>query len=72
MGVQEEYETARNRRSQAAAARLSGGDSMRSVLALIVGGERIGPDYLGYLIPALTFLIALMSVIALYRRFMKR
>ena len=36
---------------------------MRSALALLVGGERIGPDYLGHLIPALTFLIALVAVV---------
>jgi len=33
---------------------------------------RLGPEYLGTLIPLLTFLISLLAVIGLYRRFMKR
>jgi hypothetical protein len=45
---------------------------MKTLLALILVNERIGPDYLGYLIPGLTFLVALTSVVALYRRFMNR
>ncbi len=31
---------------------------------------RIGPDYLGIVIPLATFLIALCSAVFLYRRFM--
>jgi hypothetical protein len=50
------------------------------ILALGTGGlwlwlsttERIGPEYLGTLLPLVTFLIALFAVVALYRRFMKR
>lgn len=45
---------------------------MRFALAMLAGIGRIGPDYLGYLIPAATFFIALLSVAALYRRFVKR
>lgn len=45
---------------------------MRNVLALLDETGRIGPDYLGHAIPLVTFLIALLSVLALYRRFMKR
>ncbi len=40
--------------------------------ALLAASERIGPDYLGYVIPFATFVLALCSVIALYRRFMNR
>lgn len=35
------------------------------------GAGRIGPAYLGYLIPIVLFLIALGGVIILYRRFTK-
>jgi hypothetical protein len=45
---------------------------MNPVALLLAATERIGPDYLGHLIPLATFLIALVSVVALYRRFMKR
>jgi hypothetical protein len=45
---------------------------MRQALALLAGSERIGPDYLGYAIPAATLILALCAVIALYRRFMNR
>jgi hypothetical protein len=40
--------------------------------AVFAGTERIGPDYLGYVIPLATFVIALFSVVVLYRRFMNR
>ena len=35
-----------------------------------VANERIGPEYLGTLIPLVVFLVALGSVGLLYRRFM--
>ena len=43
-------------------------------LAVVLGIslERIGPEYLGTVIPLATFLIALFAVVALYRRFMNR
>ncbi len=40
--------------------------------SILVPSERIGPEYLGTLIPLATFLIALLSVVLLYRRFMNR
>ena len=45
---------------------------MRTLLALLLVNERIGPAYLGYLIPGVTLLVALAAVVALYRRFMNR
>jgi len=36
----------------------------------LVESERIGPDYLGIVIPLATFLVALLSACLLYRRFM--
>jgi hypothetical protein len=45
---------------------------MGTALVLMAGAGRIGPDYLGYLIPAGTLAVALFAVIALYRRFMGR
>lgn len=42
------------------------------MLLALIQSERIGAGYLGYLIPLLTFLLALGSVIALYRRFAKQ
>jgi len=33
--------------------------------------DRIGPAYLGYLIPIILFIIALLAVVILYRRFTK-
>ncbi len=38
----------------------------------LIQSERIGPEYLGYVIPLLMFVIALVSVVFLYRRFAKR
>ena len=42
------------------------------MLLCLVPNERIGPEYLGFIIPLMTFLIAFGAVLALYRRFMKR
>lgn len=41
------------------------------LMMLAAQTERIGADYLGIVIPLATFLVALYSVVALYRRFMK-
>lgn len=43
---------------------------MMVIVLLQVPDERIGPEYLGTLIPLAVFLIALASVWFLYRRFM--
>lgn len=43
----------------------------RAPAAMLAMSERIGPDYLGYLIPLVTFILATAAVVALYRRFMK-
>lgn len=39
---------------------------------LILQSERIGPDYLGHIIPLATFLIAFYCVWMLYRRFTRK
>ncbi len=45
---------------------------MSNLPALLLASERIGPAYLGWAIPLGTLLLATFSVLALYRRFMKR
>jgi hypothetical protein len=45
---------------------------MMVMMLLQVPDERIGPEYLGTLIPLAVFLIAFGSVWFLYRRFMGR
>ena len=42
------------------------------MLLWLVQSERIGPGYLGTLIPLVTFLIAVGAVWFLYRRFAKK
>ncbi len=43
---------------------------MGVIAALLPDIGRIGPDYLGIVVPLVTFLIALCSAVFLYRRFM--
>jgi len=45
---------------------------MMALLVLQAASERIGPAYLGVLIPLAVFLVAFAAVWLLYRRFMGR